>query len=38
MLGLLYIGDFDDLTVFSKALTPAEIQHLYHLPGGASDI
>ena len=38
MLGLLYIGDFDDLAVFSKALTPAEVQHLYHLPGGASDI
>lgn len=38
MLGLLYIGDFDDLAVFSKALTPAEIQHLYQLPGGASDI
>jgi hypothetical protein len=38
MLGLLYIGDFDDLTVFSKALTPTEIQHLYQLPGGGSDL
>ncbi len=38
MLGLLYIGDFDDLTVFSKALTPAEILYLHQLPGGASGI
>ncbi len=38
MLGLLYIGDFDDLTVFSKALTPAEMLHLYQLPGGGSDL
>ena len=38
MLGLLYIGDFDDLTVFSKALTAEEIQQLYQLPGGGSDL
>jgi len=38
MLGLEYIGDFDDLAVFRKALTPAEIQQLFQLPGGVSDL
>lgn len=38
MLGLLYIGDFDDLTIFSKALTPAEMLHLYQLPRGGSEL
>lgn len=38
MLGLAYIGDLDDLTVFRRALTAPEMKLLYELPGGASDL
>jgi hypothetical protein len=34
MLGLSYIGDFDDLALFSRALTEKEIQQLHELDGG----
>lgn len=38
MLGIQYIGDFDDLAIFNRALSAAEVAHLYQLPNGASDI
>ena len=38
MLGLSYIGDFDDLAVFDRALTQAEVQQLYGLKGGVKDL
>ncbi|MCA9263610.1 MAG: LamG domain-containing protein [Planctomycetales bacterium] len=34
MIGILYIGDFDDLAAFNRALTAAEIQRVYQLEGG----
>jgi hypothetical protein len=35
-LGLNYIGLLDELSIFSRALTPAEVTELYRLPGGVS--
>lgn len=34
MLGLSYIGSFDDLAIFDRALTPTEIAALFALPSG----
>lgn len=38
MLGLAYIGRFDDLTVFRRALSAEEIQTLHDLPQGLSSL
>ena len=38
MLGLSYIGDFDDLAVFDRALTDDEIRTLYRLEGGVASL
>lgn len=38
MLGLEYIGDLDDLAVFSRALSAKEIQQLFALPKGLSGL
>lgn len=38
MLGLLYIGEMDDLAIFNKALSPAEIEALYKLDKGVSEL
>jgi len=34
MLGISYIGDFDDLAIFDRALTSEEIATVYQLPDG----
>jgi hypothetical protein len=34
MLGLNYIGLFDDLSVFDRALTEEEVGLIYHLQDG----
>ncbi len=34
MIGISYIGDFDELAIFSRALTPEEIMTVYQLPDG----
>jgi hypothetical protein len=38
MLGLAYTGWMDDLAVFDRALSPAEVVTLHALPGGVSDL
>jgi hypothetical protein len=38
MLGLSYIGLWDELAVFNRALTPDEIRHLHALKGGVRDL
>ena len=38
MLGLSYIGDFDDLAIFNRALSAEEIQKLFRLPSGVGTI
>jgi hypothetical protein len=38
LLGLSYIGLMDELALFDRALTPAEIETLYTLPGGVADV
>ena len=38
MLGLAYIGLYDDLSVFNRALSPEEIQTLYKLDGGVKSL
>lgn len=38
MLGLSYIGDIDDLAIFNRALTSAEVQTLYQLKNGVADL
>ena len=38
MIGILYIGDFDDLAIFNRALTAEEVLHLRNLPRGVSGI
>jgi len=37
-LGVNYTGLFDELTMFSRALTDAEVEALYHLDGGAATL
>lgn len=38
MLGISYIGDFDDFAIFDRALTAEEVQHLMSLPHGIMDL
>jgi hypothetical protein len=38
MLGLGYIGLWDELAVFNRALTPAEVAHLHRLKNGVRDL
>jgi len=35
VLGAAYVGGMDDLSVFNRALTDAEVARLHNLPGGA---
>jgi hypothetical protein len=37
-LGVNYVGLYDDLAVFNRALTPDEVQTLYTLGGGVSSL
>lgn len=38
MLGLSYIGLFDELSIFKRALTPDEVRQLHRLPGGVRSL
>lgn len=38
VLGVAYVGYLDDLSVFDRALTDAEVRSLYALPGGVRDL
>ena len=38
MLGLSYVGLFDELSLFNRALTPEEIARLHALPNGARSL
>lgn len=38
VLGAAYVGHLDDLAVFDRALSDAEVESLFKLPGGASDL
>ncbi len=38
MLGLSYIGLFDDLAIFNRRLNPDEVRALYKLPGGVNSL
>jgi hypothetical protein len=38
MLGIAYTGDLDELAIYNRALTPAEIETLYRLPKGLTSI
>lgn len=38
VLGAAYVGRMDDLAVFDRALTDAEVEALHKLPGGISDL
>jgi hypothetical protein len=38
MVGISYVGWFDDLALFDRALTAAEIKRLHALPGGVTDL
>lgn len=38
MIGIEYVGDLDDLAIFRRALTPAEVKQLYQLPKGVSGL
>ncbi|MBL8817566.1 MAG: LamG domain-containing protein [Planctomyces sp.] len=38
MLGIAYIGDFDDFSIFDRALTADEILTLMNLPQGAAQL
>lgn len=37
-LGLAYVGLLDDLAVFNRALTDAEVKHLHELKAGVADL
>jgi hypothetical protein len=37
-LGIGYVGLFDDVAVFSKALNPEEIRFLYNLNKGVAEL
>ena len=37
-LGLQYVGDFDDLAFFNRALTEAEVKALFELDGGVASL
>ena len=38
VLGANYVGHLDDLSVFDRALTAAEVTALHHLPNGVGDL
>lgn len=38
VLGAAYVGHLDDLSVFNRALTEAEVQQLFQLPQGVSGL
>lgn len=38
VLGAAYVGHLDDVAVFDRALTGAEVKQLYRLPGGAREL
>lgn len=38
MIGIFYIGDYDDLAIFNRAFTEAEVKSLYELPKGVSSL
>jgi hypothetical protein len=38
VLGAAYVGHMDDLAVFNRALSPAEVQRLYELPKGVTEL
>ena len=38
MIGIYYIGDYDDLAIFNRAFTDAEVKSLYELPQGVSSL
>ena len=38
MLGIGYTGLFDDLAFFNRALTAAEVEQLFALPGGVTEL
>jgi len=38
MLGIAYTGLFDDLAFFNRALTTAEVEQLFALPGGITEL
>jgi hypothetical protein len=38
VLGAAYVGHLDDLAVFDRALTDGEVQHLYGLKEGVSEL
>lgn len=38
VLGAAYVGHLDDLAVFNRALTPAEVKQVYGLPNGIADL
>lgn len=38
VLGLNYVGLFDELMVFDKALSPQEVQQVYSLPEGGKEL
>jgi hypothetical protein len=38
MIGILYIGDFDDLAIFNRALAADEVRYLRDLPQGVRGI
>lgn len=38
VLGASYVGKMDDLSVFNRALTDAEVKALHALPGGVADL
>ena len=38
VLGAAYVGRIDDLSVYNRALTDAEVERLFKLPGGAADL
>ena len=38
VLGAAYVGHLDDLAVFNRALSDADVKALYSLPGGVADL
>jgi hypothetical protein len=38
VLGAAYVGRIDDLSVYNRALSDAEVERLHKLPGGAADL
>jgi len=38
MLGLSYIGAFDELSIFNRALTDADVKQLHHLKDGVTSL